>query len=234
MSNLNAQILKKHFGAYGYFYDLSIGELSLSCRCSLEIVHHDITPLNLNEIYQHPIDLIVLMMNPGSSRPINSGYKPQAIFDPTLIFKHRELVPTRPDITQYQVMKIMHAKGYQHARILNLSDIRQAKSSLFLKQIVELSETTYTDKHSVFSKERKKDLDKLMGLKENTPIIAGWGRDKGLLPLAKLCLKNIDVNRIIGIPVNKERTLFAHPSPMLQSAKEKWIVDILNKISSNS
>lgn len=57
-------------------------------------------------------DLMVVMMNPGSSRPIDG------IEDNT-----KESLAI-PDNTQNQIMKVMLNCNLQHARVLNLSDLK--------------------------------------------------------------------------------------------------------------
>ena len=67
-----------------------------------------------NSSLQEP-DLMVVMMNPGSSEP----YQINQI--------NKECI-TKPDNTQYQIFKIMEEFDFRYARILNLSDFRNPKS----------------------------------------------------------------------------------------------------------
>jgi hypothetical protein len=68
---------------------------------------------------------MVIMMNPGSSKPHrwyeNNTKESLAI----------------PDNTQSQIMKVQNC-NLQYARVLNLSDLREAKSSIFYDKIIEL------------------------------------------------------------------------------------------------
>ncbi|WP_272689744.1 hypothetical protein [Providencia sp. PROV033] len=61
-------------------------------------------------------DLMVVMMNPGSSYPLdgidNNFFQSEA----------------QPDTTQQQIMRVMDAVGFDYARILNLSDLRTPDS----------------------------------------------------------------------------------------------------------
>lgn len=88
--------------------------------------------------------------------------------------------------------------------------------------------------HSIFSDVRKKEFASLIGSKGEVPIILGWGRDPGLLPLAKQCLNRVKGWRSFGIPTNSEHTLFSHPSPMLQTKKDLWRQDIINNLNTGS
>lgn len=69
---------------------------------------------------QNTPDLMVVMMNPGSSKPLdgieNNNCESEAI----------------PDNTQNQIMRVMNRCNFDYARILNLSDLREPKSSVFL------------------------------------------------------------------------------------------------------
>ena len=47
------------------------------------------------------------------------------------------MVFAKPDVTQYQVMRIMAEMGWDHVRIVNLSDIREPKSIKFFKRVKE-------------------------------------------------------------------------------------------------
>ena len=45
------------------------------------------------------------------------------------------LVSTCPDDTQRAIAKVMRCKGFSHARVLNLSDVRQVESNRFLDDL---------------------------------------------------------------------------------------------------
>ncbi|MGN7612908.1 hypothetical protein ACQZV8_12580 [Magnetococcales bacterium HHB-1] len=224
-----AQELKKIFGVYGHFYTLSIAGEDYPCRSVLELIEHEQTPKEINQIQSRLPDLMVIMMNPGSSRPLDQSYTPPLITDLKML-QQKNYVPTRPDTTQYQIMRVMVRRGYKHARIFNLSDLREPKSTIFLKKIAKLGYSIGGEVHSLFCKERTKERMTVMGCDKKRPIIAGWGRNKGLLPLATRCLTQIQAWPVVGVSVNEEQTLFAHPSPMLQKLKDNWITAILQQL----
>lgn len=62
-------------------------------------------------------DLMVVMMNPGSSYPLDG-------IDNNSIPSEAD-----PDTTQQQIMKVMDAALFNYARILNLSDLRTPDSN---------------------------------------------------------------------------------------------------------
>lgn len=100
--------MKKQFKITGLYY----AELGFKFRKYLDIkrVDTDITTP----------DIMVVMMNPGSSRPIDG------------IDNNKLESLAVPDNTQSQIMKVMLNSNLQYARILNLSDLREAKSNIFL------------------------------------------------------------------------------------------------------
>ncbi len=71
---LRAADLKRRFGVYGHFYQLVLGGKAYACRSVLELVAHDATPLDIQEIQPMQPGLVVVMMNPGSSRPLEGEY----------------------------------------------------------------------------------------------------------------------------------------------------------------
>ena len=64
------------------------------------------------------------------------------------------------------------------------------------------------------------------------PIITGWGQDVRLLPLAKQCVNRLVNISLVGVVSKLNPYLNSHPSPMLQSAKEKWLRQVVEDIES--
>ena len=221
--------LKKIYGVYGNFYSQVLGDTEYACRSILEIIHHEHTPLMLNDILDYQPELVVIMMNPGSSKPLDENYYPITVTSTEEIETRRELTPTRPDTTQYQVMRLMTVLGISHARVLNVSDLRQPKSKVFQKTFARLEKAGHKA-HSMFSPERIGEFKRLMG-DSKPPLILGWGRDKEILPLAEQFLDHIKEYDTYGVVGNEERTLYGHPSPTLQSGKDAWLDEILSKLS---
>lgn len=215
--------LKMEYLVYGSFYDLTIGNTgTIPCRNVLEIYRKDYLveqSFDGSLFYGKP-DAIFIMMNPGSSEPREFGYKIPKLSADALsdkLLKER-LVKTKPDTTQYQVMRIMRAMQWNHVRVLNLSDMREAKSNLFITKIKALDNTI----HSIFSSGRKKELEQALNVKYNAPIVCAWGVNSGLLNLANLCLQSIPQNRMVGMPCKVE-SLYYHPLPSLVSSQMEWL-----------
>jgi len=232
MKKLYAEDLKKLFGVYGYFYNLRIGDEVIGCRSVLDIVAHDSTPFNPTDLLSLKIDSACLMMNPGGSRPIDKSYKPKEISSSSNIYDECELVPAVADATQYQIMRVMAKMGWNHMRIFNLSDIRQAKSPLFMTKVEDLATIKDGGVHSMFHESRSSERLKLMGKAGAAPMILGWGRDERLLPLVYQALPKLKKWDTYGVKANDEGTLYGHPSPMLESKKIEWLASIIKQIKS--
>lgn len=232
---LYADELKNIFTVYGSYYDLldKDGE-RIPCRNILEIFRRSYfnpLPEPLSLATSRP-DAIFVMMNPGSSEPRQFGFREPALSMEEAPDKlgNLEMVFAKPDVTQYQVMRVITEMGWNHVRIVNLSDIREPKSLKFFKQVKEF-EVIYSDVHTVFSNLRSEERVKVFDLKEKkSPVILGWGRDKSLIPLAERALGFLRDFNTIGLRSKDDPILYLHPSPNIQKAKIKWLEDILNKI----
>jgi len=226
---LRATDLKQKFGVFGHFYDLRIGDECIPCRSVLELIAHDQTPLYLGHLAESTPQLITVMMNPGSSKPLDPDYIPDEIDRIEDVRRKREWVPARPDNTQYQIMRVLAANGLHHARILNLSDIRNPKSGQFMDTVHRLNGLPDGALHSIFCSERTTELTALVG-GPDIPVLAGWGRNRRLRPLAEKALARLSGRKLLGLPV-EDGTLFAHPSPMLQRMKDIWLSEINRQFS---
>jgi hypothetical protein len=239
---LYAAELKKTFRCYGHFYRLSVkGTEPILCRSVLEITSLPREAVGAgtdpDDLFSSPSeklnlpDAVVIMMNPGSSRPIEEGDTDSLLTMPLPEGYKKPLALTQPDNTQYQLMRIMVAKGWQHIRILNISDIRDPKSPSFIARTKALDGIPGGNLHSLFSKGRSEERKAMLCRKKNAPFILGWGQDAGLIPLAEQCLSCIEGERIATIPSETNPLLTAHPSPMMQDKKEQWIAKILTELN---
>lgn len=223
---LRAADLKQLFGVYGDFYQVVLGGQTYACRSVLELIAHTKRPSDPNQIHALQPDLLVVMMNPGSSKPVLPHYCPRLV-GPEGPGARPERVLTRPDNTQYQIMRVMVARGWHHARVLNLSDLREPKSMQLMKTLAALALVAEGGRHSIFCPSRTAERQQLMGPKGATPVLIGWGRDVHLRPLAVQSLQQLQGWQKIGLPLDEEAIFYAHPSPMLQRYKDHWLATIL-------
>ncbi|MFQ5330032.1 MAG: DUF1643 domain-containing protein [Thermodesulfobacteriota bacterium] len=215
--------LKTAFEVFGHFYsvDLKSGE-RIECRSVLEIVTKERCPAEQDSLLTQIPDAIFVMMNPGSSQPLEEV---ENIIPAELVGKlDISLVPTKPDITQYQVMRVMHYCGWNHVRVLNISDMRDPKSGKFIERYKYIEEQTGFTAHSLFADERDSELQRKLTKKVGSPIICAWGVSADLDPLIERCLKKINgISTISGLLKPNSEDKYFHPLPTLQKAKEKWV-----------
>lgn len=230
-----AKILKKKYEVYGLFYTLIAPKNTvLNQRCLLEIYTKGITEQNRKESIP---DALVIMMNPGSSKPIKkSKFKVYTAQNIELLAKSMEsgddLVITKPDRTQYQIMRIMENKNWSHVRVVNLSDIRNPKSHLFNKKLKALNQIRKGyNLHSLFSQERVAEQKYIFNIKDSGCIICAWGLDRNLENLGQLCKSGIPKsNRVVGLQKDSVN-LYYHPLQRGGSeALSKWVDNICKLI----
>lgn len=232
MQFIYAAELKQQFKCYGHFYELVLmnGERA-NCRSVLEIVDASISQETPSDISEMEPDVVVIMMNPGSSHPKDIYHIDEEIDYPRAERSMRKkLVLTQPDNTQYQVMRVAVSKGWKHIRVLNLSDLRDPKSGSFLQKVGGLSEIMGGHVHSLFCGERTAECAHSLQRKTQTPILLGWGQDLGLLPLVEHCLVRIKGEPTCTVPSEIHPLLNAHPSPMLQKKKLLWLETIIETL----
>lgn len=201
----SASELNKIFDVMGHFYEIRICGAQENCRSLLEIRRKDQASASC--------DLLVVMMNPGSSKP-----KDESTVTSWMIGAEKKLIPTQPDTTQYQIMRVMDKVGFNFARIINLSDLRTPKSSIFYQKV-----STYNSdsKHSIFNEDRSKEL---RGLLENdVPLVCGWGLSRDLLPLVKLASPELSKLTLRGLKGNDKDFLFRHPLPQNWNQQKEWV-----------
>lgn len=234
MDFIYAAELKKKFTCYGHFYELMLmnGERAM-CRSVLEIVDTTIRQDNPSDISEMIPDVVVIMMNPGSSHPKDLSHEDEQIEYPKSgASMRKELVLTQPDNTQYQIMRVAVSQGWNHIRVLNLSDLRDPKSLKFIEKVNALAEVMGGHVHSMFCSERSAECDFSMARKKReTPIMLGWGQDTGLLPLVEQCLNRIDAEPTVTVASEVHPMLNAHPSPMMQKKKIWWLETMIEQLN---
>lgn len=160
-------------------------------------------------------DLMVVMMNPGSSYPLNG------------IDNNSAPSEAEPDTTQQQIMKVMNAAEFNYARILNLSDLRTPDSSE-LYRFLRSKESAAVD-HSIFSSNRKSELEQLFV--NGIPVIFGWGVSQDLIPLAKMAVETLCISNPLGILKPNTRCSYYHPLPRIYAKQLEWVQHVTSQIS---
>ena len=219
---LNAEALLQKFAVHGRFYEKPIAGVDEKLRDRLELAPRD-WPLSAC-IEQEP-DLLVIMMNPGASRALDSlwdsGPALHAVGSEEAV-GGASFVPAVPDRTQYQIMQLMlmaQSRGrlWQHARVLNLSDLRTPKSGIFIEKLQTYSAD---DSHSLFSEARKRQCAALLG-NRSTPVLCAWGLSPHFVPLARKALAAIAGHPILGL--SDDGVLYRHPLPQRYDLQQQWL-----------
>lgn len=218
-----AEKLKKNYDVFGHFYSVELASKEvIKCRSVLEISHRTLTPKGHAELPKRNADAVFIMMNPGSSKPlveVNNRVHFKLIHELPI-----SLVPTKPDTTQYQVMRLMHFQNWRHVRVLNLSDLRCSKSPEFIKLYQRLENDSNFDSHSIFSEARRPELLTKLPKSRKTPLVLAWGLSDKLDPLIERCLSRIPRNQTIqGWLENGTTNKYRHPLPTLQRDKQAWL-----------
>ncbi len=172
-------------------------------------------------------DAVVIMMNPGGSKP----------HDDNVI---NEPVKTCPDKTQNQVMRLMNKFQWNFVRVINLSDLREAKSRRFYRLIRPDRDLS----HSIFHETRRPELRQALTRRAGGPILLAWGvasRLRPLIDLAKDGLKEIlgcaNVDEVsmhpdlVGLRHPRTDWGFYHPLPWMQVRQQKWLCCAITQLN---
>ncbi|MCX7393439.1 MAG: DUF1643 domain-containing protein [Planctomycetales bacterium] len=218
-----AEELKHSYAVFGHFYTVEISRNNVvQCRSVLEIVEQSQAPETMSALCQRTPDAVFIMMNPGSSKPLVEVNNRVDVKDLSQL--PISLVPTKPDTTQYQVMRMMHYCHWRHVRVLNLSDLRCSKSGEFFKQFQGLEAAASFDSHSVFSLKRKKELAAKLTTDKTMAVVCAWGVSTELDPLIERCTSSLINGRTIkGLLKEGTTNKFLHPLPSLQKQKIAWV-----------
>jgi hypothetical protein len=160
-------------------------------------------------------DLMVVMMNPGSSYPLNGQDDGRG-----------EFTATQPDNTQYQIMKVMERCGFEWARVFNLSDLRTPDSSK-LFTMLKKGELDGVD-HSIFCEARANEFEQLYC--HDVPVIYGWGVNKVLEPLALAAMAKTDRYKVAGLKKEGEEAVFYHPLPRVYARQGEWVDAVASQL----
>lgn len=221
MEFIYANELKTKFSVFGHFYGLKIGTKVFNCRSVLEIVTKSIENITCSAPCA-----VVVMMNPGSSTPLDGHYKPR-IFTPVEITDRywiKEIIPTKPDNAQYQIMRLMLLQGWSHVRVLNLSDLRNGNSGDFSMDFREAMKLDSTCPHSLTHEGRHAELKE--NCSKSPVVIAAWGSTEILREAAHSFLGIIEVVR--GLPL--DMPWYRYPSPYMKKLKIEWLHKIHHEL----
>ncbi|MBB3182286.1 hypothetical protein [Variovorax sp. Sphag1AA] len=210
--HLGQHDLDERYQVLGRFYAYPGEALGKSYLC------RDILEIHRTAVGDQPCNAVFVMMNPGDSKPLlgtESAPKHEA-----------RLVATRPDRTQFQLMRLMGMLGWQRVRVLNLSDLRNPRSSSFYEQLKGFKAHEGHNGHSIFSTTRKAELAGALARKPGAPIVAAWGVGR---PLKDLATNAVDALNGKAVGLNHPRGAWAyrHPLPQRNGPQIQWRLDAL-------
>ncbi len=209
--------LKKKYHVKGRFYILTEKNLKIKCRSLLTI--EDTTASGKKK-------LLVVMLNPGSSRPLTKTYK-EALVSTSRINELEKipLIDSKPDITQYQIMRVMHKLIFSNANIINLYDVREPKSRILFDNA---KKEKIQDEASIFSDTRKAELKKYFT--SDTTVILAWGNIKSIFETEKKAIKKIEHLADKIYSVRSSDNIICHPSPQNHNFKIRWLDSMIGQL----
>lgn len=212
-----AERLLQVFAVYGRYYEKNIAGVLEQLRDRLEIAPRN---WSIQQVLAHAPDLLVIMMNPGASRPLD------ALWSVNSAGGFTEAVPDR---TQYQIMRLMlaarHAgQNWQHARVLNLSDLRTPQSAVLQEKLLQYQADF---SHSVFAPEREAECAKHFG-NAATPVLCAWGLHPALAPWAQRALAVAQGHAIYGL--TQDGVSYRHPLPQRHDMQRQWLEQVMLQI----
>lgn len=211
--------LDSQFEVTGRFYVYRGSGRTYECRDLLEI-------RRCHTAASAQADAVFVMMNPGSSAPLRDVVG--ASLSDAL------LVPTRPDTTQYQLMRLMAVMGWSRVKVLNLSDLRVTRSADFFELVVKFEKNEGHDGHSLFAKSRRRELLSALSRKDGAPIVAAWGVDKALRMLALRTQEALKQTSVVGLPHHNGPWAYRHPLPQNANAQACWRREALSLVRTDA
>lgn len=171
-------------------------------------------------------DLLVIMMNPGSSKAISE--EEVEILNPNMkCLDH--LVEAHPDDTQSQIIRLMELHNLQTVLVINLSDAIETKSNLFARQLNGYEYVGAGTFHSIFNDDRISELEDVKALTSNCPVVIASGVNNKLRFLTRKAESAFEPSRVVGWKNSKG--LYYHPLPRSKNKQEAWLQKINNEIN---
>ncbi|TXB66195.1 hypothetical protein FRY74_06375 [Vicingus serpentipes] len=221
-SLLGTDVLNKKFNYSGSYYKSN----GVNYRDQLIIKGNDAG-------FDVAADLLVVMINPGGSKALGSiDYDERAFLDEV----KNDFVECEPDVTQYQISRLMLHQNWRKAIVINLFDICDANSKDVIARYVDGSKIKLENlQESIFKDERRRELDKIFEqLSDKAPILIGWGTNKDLLRIKESVYDKVLVptaRKILGD--KKEDYQYYHPWPREEHNETKrlnWVSKIIKQL----
>jgi hypothetical protein len=218
---VKAADLRKKYEVKGRFYLLANTNSKIKCRSLLTIT---------DRTRAIEKKLLVIMLNPGSSRPLDNEYLESRI-SKTQIGQLNDisLTDARPDATQYQIMRVMDEFEFSHADIINLYDVREPKSGILFARAKKHS---FPKETSIFTEARQSELNTYFTNTSN--VILAWGRVTPIAAVEEMALEKISKLVSKVLLVRGTDNVIYHPSPQNHKLKLKWLENIFGQLRSSA
>jgi hypothetical protein len=224
-SLLGQDELNKKFDYFGAYYKVN----GINYRDQLIITAKEVD-------VDAPADLLVVMINPGASKGIDTtDYDENSFLDEN----KNEFIECIPDDTQYQISRLMLNQKWNKAIVINLFDICNVNSNDVVSRYTykindEIKILVDHLQESIFMDERRGELDDILGqLTIEAPILLGWGTRNELLKVKRSIYNNVlekTARKIIGD--KKEGFQYYHPWPRDDEDKRlNWVSEISEQIN---
>lgn len=217
---VKAEELKRHYTVMGCFYELECGlNHSLPCRNVLEIYKKELAARHVPLLPE----ALFILLKPGKSNPLNPNFCAPKIKSRNLnlIISKETLVPAKPDGSVYQLMRLMKMKGWSYVRVITLSDIREPDRKRF-ERLIQHPKLAKNMVHSIFSEKRINERLSAFHIQPGAPVIAAWGKEDSVLPLAEKCMQSVE-GKLVGVPCQDNPSLYYHACPSLTEHKQRWL-----------
>lgn len=159
--------------------------------------------ITLSSSDQRHLDALVIMMNPGGSRPL-CDHQPECQLGSCQHDASGKPTPTAPDDTQKFITELMGLKGWKKVRVINLSDVRRIN-------LDDIKVSSLPASHSIFDASRQLDLTAELN---NAPlVVCAWGSPRQLMRIARSAESQLQARELpyYGIR-NKPDGAYRHPS----------------------
>lgn len=213
--------LKKKYEVKGRFYILTSNNTRIKCRSLLTITDTKATRTTKK--------LLVIMLNPGSSRPLDKEYLETEILTTQIDqLNNVALINAKPDTTQYQIMRVMNELQFSYADIINLYDIREPKSGLLFDNA---KKGKLQNEASIFSETRQSELKSFFTA--DTTVILAWGNARPIAEVEKRAIDKVSKLSKKVFSVRGNDSIICHPSPLNHNFKLKWLDSIYGQLRHN-
>jgi hypothetical protein len=210
MELVSKEELVNEYEVKASFYKLKFDDKVFDCR-NRAIIRR----IGVNE---EDYDAVFILVNPGSCHPESLDAIPYK----NPLHGEIPLIRAESDPTQWQIMRLMRLKAWKQVCMINLSDLCSGNLNNFKSLLEDAKRLSYTY-HSIFSKDRSKELNQIIDANKG-PLIVGWGTKSYIKPMANTVLQSSSSNtlQVVGWQ-HQTKPFYYHPNQRLNERKIEWL-----------